>query len=641
MLWVQQREERARRTTTPRWKALKANRHADPVGHCCRVFPCLQTARVLLLFSADVCVCVLSGKGTPRTPEKKEQKIAAPRPLCVLQTGSKPAAAPADTRTLATETKSSAGTVDEPAPAAPLASYFDVSGLIAAGLLETDSAIIYLRGECKRLLQELSNGGNVLIVGPPGTGKSVTAYLSCLQQRATVNTVWIHLKSTMGGFAAYVLVLPKDKDGFSMVFSDHLDVGRCLESGKFGDVEMLVIDGVRKNAVVPYEAWLKGAKGRRVVVVTSHSGFARIKPHEANHRKVAVDGWKREEYAAALSLPALWDQVKVNLDTLPSASGSGFTKEELIAAKFQVAGHSARWFFGFKTAEVEAAVQDALDRCPSLSKAVSGDTGDASEDAVNSLWTQTGGTRRPVSALVAKQLSYNFDDRVLQAFRDAASGAKDPALDGKVLELDFDQRLHRASKDALNRHITLQYEGEQGSTGVHDEQKWEVKMSGVFGFTDAKYLKSVLQDKVLAPLLLVADTDNKRDDALTPTDVANALDHVWLRPLRFNQGAYDFVRLRASSPIGGLATGALDVDVLQVTRAKDHDIKMWFVESLLEGLRDFVVPHGLHLGRMRLFIVRDSEREFKSAAPTASGKLAFSMGFKVGSKVHIVAYRRT
>lgn len=220
-----------------------------------------------------------------------------------------------------------------------------------------------------------------------------------------------------------------------------------------------------------------------------------------------------------------------------------------------------------------------------------------------------------MSDFVWKQLAAVQDEKQVRALYSAAIASGDSTLFGKALEFDIWSVLRAASRSAQSpitqdsAVIPFQDEGLLHSPQKRGAVQWKVQ--AVLDY-DGKSL----------------DAEVKKHLAGQPA-TAQAFADVWLHPTRFNQGAWDFVRLRK-------VADKLGVDFQQATRAGEHDVKMWHIETLLQHVRKAT---GLELGEMTFYIVRDSAKAAPAVTPASASATATMLGWK-RDQIRLLAFEK-
>jgi hypothetical protein len=156
-----------------------------------------------------------------------------------------------------------------------------------------------------------------------------------------------------------------------------------------------------------------------------------------------------DEYLEACADDAFFALVKANLQTGDFSEeelDDPNTREDVVTAKYHIAGASARWMFQFSTDELLAKTSIAsiaiqLDRV-SFDQIVHGFRTSATNDG-NTLMSRINDDPVIVSQYVANQLAFKYGEAFIR--QALLLMGNTPAIDSILMEMDFMARLGRST----------------------------------------------------------------------------------------------------------------------------------------------------------------------------------------------------
>eukprot|EP00750_Incisomonas_marina_P022432 INCI4969.3.p1 GENE.INCI4969.3~~INCI4969.3.p1 ORF type:complete len:755 (-),score=101.31 INCI4969.3:75-2174(-) len=457
--------------------------------------------------------------------------------------------------------------------------HVDVCNLKAGGW-PVDKQRIFVRpqvaGQWRRLQGLLvdENHSTLKVEGPPGTGKSTVAWAWACYMARQQSVVWVHcdhnddnvITLLGGGCVSFWTVKPTQVKFL-------VDIAEPI--ALWAGATLLIVDGVT-NETAPLltsaAGWAKAVRGRRAVTVSSVQ--VNVKSHIADNLrldKMTVYSWTFEEYTLACTDAQFWDQVKGILGWVEAPQRGEIDdrngeepefqpmtdmeyRDVLIARKFAVAGHSARWMFYAELDRlIEVTVPDCLQEVGNYNDLAQGLNGQRANFAVNQLVSMF---HKPPPQLPAFQLVSRFVTRYVAerceiSFLTAAANANpNPTFDGWVLELEFlcRIRLAHASKNDGHDYVSVYEQSPHGATELR---------------------------------LPVADRVLFRGD-FHAVRSCNIVDATWFIPLKWNQGGYDAAMYR---------DGCLYF--FQITRNTAHAEKWTPMNALASAVHDRLVQQGV------------------------------------------------
>lgn len=418
---------------------------------------------------------------------------------------------------------------------------------------------IFLREENRNIagkLDEFFESSDTLfyLQGPPGVGKTKESIIWLIQSMINASKV----ESLSGPW----VWIPLTKSGKTQVNSVYLldRINGRTDAVKFRKVstshlaEDLVAWGVTMAVLDNCNEENRGAVDLCVVLdiktVAVSSLQMRFDSSYSRQQSYVVNGWTKAEYMEACKDDDFYSSVKTALQTgdfTDDELDNPALRDEVVTAKYHIAGGSARWMFQFSADQLLApagsmeSIHSHLDRV-SQNQIVSGFIGDRSVTEVNHLLSRIDGRPTIVSQYVANQLVDRFGTALLKQALLLASDAN-PSMDGILLEMDFMLRLGKSTHQKDFVYLVMKPGADPEPVFDSGGKKIMYRMST---FPKAK--------------IDVNDGD-------------------WFIPQIFNNGGFDGVQYRAGKLI-----------FVQITRAATHSFNLeWFQKFLKAFVQKF--PH--------------------------------------------------
>ncbi len=229
--------------------------------------------------------------------------------------------------------------------------------------------------EWETLKTETTSGNCVYILGAPGAGKTVSAFVFAVN--STQNFMWFYI------YGEYVSVLLRENGSFCHYqFQDPLKQAQILLNSKSGSFNVF-FDGFRNKELEKnfadqiFRVWFK-KKNFNLIVVSSVGSRPKAKPHvdEINLiKEVYLSSWTKQEYLDALSIPEFQKAVSEkwifpenkSLDVVPdlndpkSNSDNKIKYSSYFERKYYYAGGSCRYMFGKTVDQTCSDIERALE----------------------------------------------------------------------------------------------------------------------------------------------------------------------------------------------------------------------------------------------------------------------------------------
>ena len=384
-------------------------------------------------------------------------------------------------------------------------SFVKLEHLKLAGLM-CPSECCFIRKAWEDLWSQLVSGKcNYFLTGPPGTGKSCLVWAWCCWKSQTAPVRWIHIDPAKD-------VWMVDLSAGKLTAVRH-ELGELDSLIKYTDAPILVVDGLtvdQKNLTgILCIWWQSNPQMRRLVLVTSlQFGWSQEVHLRLELETIISVGWTLEEYSEACKDTTFYNAVLPNLDADPSTTDP----EELISAKFFLAGASARCMFTFNTEQLRKEITWHISRVENWQLLLAGLRGNRSSFAVNHLITTFDTTPNArdtlVSEFVARKIAVNCESSFIIEVTNMLSILKNPSFDGWVFQMDF---LHR-----------LNSRGKMGR--------------GTIVFTNSN-------EHWIIPSFPINFFNEDELETLLKGSTNSTLNNAWFLPTKVNQGCYDILQL--------------------------------------------------------------------------------------------------
>lgn len=373
--------------------------------------------------------------------------------------------------------------------------------------------------------------------GPPGVGKTKESLIWILQSvvKDSKSWAWIPLTKSGGtGVAQKVYLLDRSDTvsksvRYRVFHTSNLAADLC----DWG-VRVVVFDNGNQVNRGPIDDCVS----MDLKTITVSSLQMEFDDSFSRQQAYTVDGWKEAEYREACKDEVFYNLTKATLQT------GDFSEEELddpdmrdevVAAKYHLAGGCARWMFQYSVEQLLSpagdiqSIDNHLDRV-SCNQIIAGFVGDRGITEVNHLLSRIDGRAVIVSQYVANQLVIRHGEALLRQAL-VLLGNSNPAMDGVLMEMDFILRLGRSTS----------------------EKKMSIDLVMESGANPVPVLQSGGQ-KIKFRLSTFATAEFFFDD------------EVWFIPDIFNNGGFDCVQYRTGKLI-----------YVQVTRSATHSFNLkWY-----------------------------------------------------------------
>jgi hypothetical protein len=458
---------------------------------------------------------------------------------------------------------------------------------LQTGLDSKDNPVVlHVRGDTKSTVDKmLSKTRKVWVHGPPGTGKSCSAWVAALvfaETNPTLAVLWVHV--SRAGEVWIVLIKDKHHVSFNCIKGDLLSTQGLIYKGIRLKFDLAVVDGVTQETQGELCGWIAQATKpsgvfRYVSSASLKLGVEDLSPESA----VKVNCWTFEQYVEACKDHLVWQHVRSCIGSRAPAYGTAGpcssadskscadlncackdTGVDALVQKYEVAGHSARWMFLLSTDQVIADADQWISRCANFEVLSQGLNGAAANENSGHLIAVIPNTQQRtfMSHYVARALGSLVERQfIVRAYSASPDNA---AFCGWVLEMDM---LHRMRKE--DRVVIVSCDGKD---------------------VDLKSAKP-------EPVRYRSVTQDFQKEMAAGKSVCGI-------PQAPNQGCFDLFVLEAHNTGQGVTTYKLRC--IQVTWSNTHTCKMRFVTSLLKELKQAYVIDVTHVEMM--FVVRKGKQ---------------------------------
>jgi len=376
--------------------------------------------------------------------------------------------------------------------------------------------------------------------GPPGVGKTKETFLWMLQSLVKdSNALWAWICLTKSGSMAglnvvYLLDRPDielNAVRYRVFHTSNLVTDLC----DWGVTLVIFVNGNQRNRSPIDDCVLMDLK---TIAVSSQQ--MTFDDSLQKQQAYTVSGWKKTEYLEACRDDIFYTLIKAALQT------GDFSEEELddptmrdevVAAKYHVAGGCARWMFQFTAEELLSSagaihsIQNYVGRV-FYNEIVSSFHGDRRIAEVNHLLSRIDNRTVIVSQYVANQLVLCYGEALFEQAL-LLLGDSNPAMDGVFMKLNFMCRLGRSTSE---KKVPIDLVGKSGSD--------------------------------LLPLLQSGGKKVQFRLSTFDTAIFTASDEDWFIPQIFNNGGFDCVQYR---------TGKLVF--VQITHSVTHSFNLKWYEQ--------------------------------------------------------------
>jgi hypothetical protein len=383
-----------------------------------------------------------------------------------------------------------------------------------------------MRPEAINLWLKLEENSRVCMVqGPPGTGKSSLIWTWACWRACEYNEklIWIHYSILGDGMK---VVLEKNRGVCSSILV--CDSLKDVVSEDIASSAFMIVDGITedlKKKMGEARSTLPFRAGAKLVFVLSYSIDIPLQEKEG-WIEVEMFSWTFDQYKNACDNDNFVQGIKHNIYPAGSGDDNGNNWNYHMGCKFNLAGASARWFFGLPPNETESEIRPNIERFNFT-------CGHRKKGFVHHLFALFADKKDFVSQFVARQLAFNYDMNTVQTLLNKEVVRKGKSLGGWIIEWAFLTALIYASKKKTPIKV------------YNSEEIWNVNEVVTF------------------------DPDNP---SVPLCD--------WLIPERCNQGGYDFLQLTK------LQSAEYLLRVFQITHEMKHPYRLEFVCTLLAKLKD-------------------------------------------------------
>jgi hypothetical protein len=287
-----------------------------------------------------------------------------------------------------------------------------------------------------------------VIRGPSGCGKSTAAWRYTVEQaRKGKSICWVNLKEWKATyFKDYHLHPPLRFAPVVTVVEGLLTAG----------LQILVLDGLRDNTMQALITLIEAAVEREVDLIIVSAQQLPLKGACGGMAVYSAKAWTMEEYFEACSHDLFFSQVLINLlpsGAVPQTTYGTAERRELLERKWFFAGHSARWMFDRRDAEIVAEIRESLERVVDFGLLFDVDPetcGRAYREAQYTVMLtdpaeyQLRGESKMTftSQLVGRMLSRRVGHAAIKKLHEFVSAHGNPSMERQALQIDFINSLY-------------------------------------------------------------------------------------------------------------------------------------------------------------------------------------------------------
>jgi hypothetical protein len=295
-----------------------------------------------------------------------------------------------------------------------------------------------MRDEALKLWEIADTHNKLLIIGPPGVGKSVLFWAWACRQGKPVT--WIEMTS---GAQRCIRIHDGKIDQLPNI--ELSDVKTCKD-------EILIVDGLREGQAdtwaEPVWNWKEGDPNRKAIIVASQKISSKLSQrHVAKIHQHIVNSWTLEEYITACRDDNFWETVK---DLFETANDPTLTRDQVVKNKYALVGGSARWMFGGDENFARREIEEALKSVSDYSTIFKGLQGPTHSESVNRLLSVFRTDFSYESTLISHYVGVRIARRCRLEFLhmawDQPLRKTNPSWDGWIFQIDVFHNLERCKE---------------------------------------------------------------------------------------------------------------------------------------------------------------------------------------------------
>jgi hypothetical protein len=397
-----------------------------------------------------------------------------------------------------------------------------------------------------------------VIQGPSGCGKSTAAWRYTVEQaRKGESICWVNLKEWKATyFKDYHLHPPLRFAPVVTVVEGLLTAG----------LQILVLDGLRDNTMQALSTLIEAAVEREVDLIIVSAQQLPLKGACGGMAVYSAKAWTMEEYVEACSHDLFFSQVLINL--LPSGAVPQTTygieeRRKLLECKWFFAGHSARWMFDRRDADIVAEIRASLERIDDFGFLFDCDPetcGRAYREAQYTVMLTDpvedplrGETKMTfTSPLVARMLSRRVGGAAIQKLHRLVSAHGNPSMERQALQIDYINSLYKQTQAG---------------------RVYYVNETGLGGPTD----RALEPEPALTHPHTSSQIIEFSRDAL-PEESAHTQVGTWFVPKVWCECGFDAAQIRE------INLGELSLRVVQSRASEQHDLGIHGAVAFLQSL---------------------------------------------------------